>query len=154
MSMIKEFRDFAMRGNVVDMAVGVVIGTAFGAITTSLVRDVMMPPLGYVAGNIDFADKKVVIQEAIAAVPESAITNAAGEVTRIAAVLAKPEITLNYGLFINSVINFLIVAFALFMVVKAMNKLKKKQEAAPAKDVPVPADVALLTEIRDILKKQ
>ena len=138
MSMIQEFKDFAMRGNVVDMAVGVIIGGAFGKITTSLVNDVLMPPLGVVLGGIDFKDKVIVLKQAV--------VDAAGVVTT-------PAVSLNYGLFINTVIDFTIVAFALFMVIKAMNKLKKKQAAAPAAPAAPPADVVLLTEIRDLLKK-
>ena len=136
--MIQEFKDFAMRGNVVDMAVGVIIGGAFGKITTSLVNDVLMPPLGVVLGGIDFKDKVIVLKQAV--------VDAAGVVTT-------PAVSLNYGLFINTVIDFTIVAFALFMVIKAMNKLKKKQAAAPAAPAAPPADVVLLTEIRDLLKK-
>jgi large conductance mechanosensitive channel len=135
--MIKEFRDFAMRGNVVDMAVGVVIGAAFGKIVSSLVADIMMPPLGYAMGGVDFSTMAITLREAA--------VDAAGVVTA-------PAVTINYGLFINNIISFVIVAFALFTVVKAMNKLKKKQEAAPEKVV-VPPDVALLAEIRDLLKK-
>ncbi len=138
MSMLQEFKDFAMRGNVVDMAVGVIIGGAFGKITTSLVNDILMPPLGVVLGGIDFKDKVVVLKQAV--------VDAAGVVTT-------PAVSLNYGLFINTVIDFTIVAFALFMVIKAMNKLKKKQAAAPAAPAAPPADVVLLTEIRDLLKK-
>ena len=136
--MIKEFKEFAMRGNVVDMAVGVIIGGAFGKITTSLVNDVLMPPLGLAMGGIDFKDKAITIK--------SAVIDAAGVVT-------SPAVSINYGLFINTVIDFLIVAFALFMVIKAMNQLKKKEAAAPAAPAAPPADIALLTEIRDLLKK-
>ena len=138
MSMIKEFKEFAMRGNVVDMAVGVIIGGAFGKITTSLVNDVLMPPLGLAMGGIDFKDKAITIK--------AAVVDAAGVVTA-------PAVSINYGLFINTVIDFLIVAFALFMVIKAMNQLKKKEAAAPAAPAAPPADIALLTEIRDLLKK-
>ena len=137
MSMIKEFKDFAMRGNVVDMAVGVIIGGAFGKITASLVTDVLMPPLGLAMGGIDFKDKALLIK---AAVME-------GEK------VISPAVSINYGLFLNTVIDFVIVAFALFMVIKAMNRLKKKEAAAPAAPAAPPADVVLLTEIRDLLKK-
>ncbi len=143
MSMIKEFKEFAMRGNVVDMAVGVVIGGAFGSITTSLVKDVMMPPLGLAMSGINFADLKVTLKDTAAAVLDAT----GGVITP-----EMPAVTINYGLFINSVINFTIVAFALFMVIKAMNKLKKKEAAAPT-PAATPADVVLLTEIRDLLKK-
>lgn len=135
MSMMKEFKEFALRGNVVDMAVGIVIGGAFGKIVSSLVTDVLMPPLGVVTGGVDFSSKMLTLKEAV---------------TQGDKVI--PAVTLNYGLFINNIISFVIVAFALFLVIKAMNTMKKKQEAAPAPAAP-PADVALLTEIRDLLKK-
>jgi large conductance mechanosensitive channel len=130
--MLKEFKEFAMRGNVVDLAVGVVIGGAFGKITTSLVNDVLMPPLGMLLGEIDFKDMKLTL------VP-------GGE--------GVTEVAIRYGLFINAVVDFTIVAFAIFLVVKAMNKLKRKEAAAPATPPPPPADIVLLTEIRDLLKK-
>lgn len=138
MSMIKEFKEFALRGNVVDMAVGIVIGAAFGSIVNSLVKDIIMPLFGAITTGIDFSTKVLVLKEAV--------VDAAGAVT-------KPAVTLNYGLFINSVISFVIVAFALFLVVKGMNSLKKKEAAAPAAPPAPPADVVLLTEIRDLLKK-
>ena len=131
MGLINEFKEFAMRGNVVDLAVGVIIGGAFGKITTSLVNDVIMPPIGMVLGRVDFKDLKLVLIEASEGVKEVAIS---------------------YGAFINTIIDFTIVAFALFLVIKAMNTLKKKEAAAPAPAAP-PADVVLLTEIRDLLKK-
>jgi large conductance mechanosensitive channel len=136
--MIKEFRDFAMRGNVVDMAVGVVIGAAFGKIVSSLVADIMMPPLGYAMGGMDFSTMAITLREAV--------VDAAGVVTT-------PAVAINYGLFFNNIISFVIVAFALFTVVKAMNKMKKKEAAAPPTPATTPADVMLLTEIRDLLKK-
>lgn len=129
MSIISEFKAFAMRGNVVDLAVGLVIGAAFGKIVTSFVNDVLMPPIGMLLGGVDFTNLKVTLKEAV------------GEV---------PAVTVNYGVFIQTIVDFTIVAFAIFLVVKAMNSLKKKEEAAPA---PPPADVQLLTEIRDLLKK-
>lgn len=144
MSMIKEFKEFAMRGNVVDMAVGVVIGGAFGKITTSMVNDIIMPPIGMAMSGINFADLKLTIKDGVAAV-----VDAAGAVITPAI----PAVTINYGAFINTVIDFTIVAFALFIVIKAMNKLKKKEAAAPAAPAAPPADVVLLTEIRDLLKK-
>jgi large conductance mechanosensitive channel len=128
MGMLQEFRDFAMRGSVVDLAVAVVIGAAFGKITTSLVNDVLMPPIGMLLGGVDFSDKAIVLKEAAA---------------------AAPAVTLKYGLFVNSVIDFLIVAAAIFAVVKLMNSMKKKQEAAP---VAPSAEVQLLTQIRDSLQ--
>ena len=131
MSFIKEFREFAMRGNVVDMAVGVIIGGAFGKIVSSLVGDVAMPVLGILTGGVDFKDLKITLAEAV------------GET---------PAVTLNYGAFIQNVFDFIIIEFAIFMMVKALNKLKKeqpKEEAAPEPS----AEEKLLTEIRDLLKK-
>src|SRR5512139_2863440 len=125
MGMLQEFRDFAMRGNVVDLAVGVVIGTAFGKITSSLVNDVLMPPIGLLLGGVDFANKVVVLKEPV------------GDV---------PAVALRYGAFINTLIDFLIIAAAIFLLVKAINALYKKPEAAPAAPSP---EVALLTQIRD-----
>lgn len=136
MGIVKEFRDFAMRGNVIDMAVGIIIGAAFGLVVKTLVDKVMMPPIGMLVGGIDFADKKLVL----AAADEAA---------------EKAEIAVYYGEFINTMINFTIVAFALFMVVKLVNTAKKKfekeQEAAAAASPP--EDVVLLREIRDLLAK-
>ncbi len=131
MSVIKEFRDFAMRGNVVDLAVGVIIGGAFGKITTSLVNDVIMPPIGMMLGKVDFKELKLTILKAT-------------ETTE--------AVTINYGAFINTLIDFTLVAFALFMVIKAMNTLKKKEEAAPAAPPAPSATETLLTEIRDALR--
>jgi large conductance mechanosensitive channel len=135
MAVFKEFKEFAMRGNVVDLAVGVIIGAAFGKIVTSLVNDVIMPPIGYLTGGIDFKNLKVVLKD--------------GDPTKKLA-----EVAINYGSFINTVIEFLIVAFCIFMVVKAINSLKKPEEAAPVAD-PVPTkEETLLTEIRDLLAKK
>lgn len=133
MSMIKEFKEFAMRGNVVDLAVGVIIGGAFGKITTSLVNDVIMPPIGMILGKVDFKDLSVTLLEA------------AGD---------SAAVTINYGAFINTLIDFTIVAFALFLVIKAMNTMKKKEAApaAPATPPPPTPTETLLTEIRDALK--
>jgi large conductance mechanosensitive channel len=132
MSMMSEFKSFAMRGNVIDMAVGIVIGGAFGKIVSSFVNDVLMPPIGILLGGVDFSDLAVVLKEA------------SGDATAV---------TLKYGSFIQTVLDFLIIAFAIFMVVKAMNNLKKKEEAAPAAPPKPSAEVELLTEIRDALKK-
>ena len=132
MSMMSEFKSFAMRGNVIDMAVGIVIGGAFGKIVSSFVSDVLMPPIGIMMGGVDFGDLAVVLQEA------------SGDVAAV---------TLNYGSFIQTVVDFLIIAFAIFMVVKAMNNMKKKEEEAPAAPPKPSAEVELLTEIRDSLKK-
>jgi len=132
MSMMSEFRDFAMRGNVVDMAVGIVIGGAFGKIVSSFVNDVLMPPIGLALGGVDFSDLAITLKEA------------SGDVAAV---------TLNYGAFIQTVVDFIIIAFAIFMVVKAMNTLKKKEEAAPAPPPKPSEEVTLLTEIRDLMKQ-
>ncbi|MCB9166525.1 MAG: large-conductance mechanosensitive channel protein MscL [Flavobacteriales bacterium] len=135
--MLKEFKEFAMRGNVVDMAVGIVIGGAFGKIVSSFVNDVLMPPIGLALGGMDFSKMSMELQPAV-------MEN--GEVV-------KEAVMLNYGLFINTVIDFIIVAFAIFMVVKAMNSMKKKEEAAPAAPPEPSSTDKLLMEIRDSLKK-
>jgi len=131
--MISEFKSFAMRGNVVDMAVGIVIGAAFGKIVSSFVKDVLMPPIGVLVGGVDFSGLTITLREA----------------TEQAA-----AVTLNYGMFIQSVIDFLIIAFAIFIVVKGMNSLKRKEEEAPAAPPAPSAEVQLLTEIRDTLKNR
>lgn len=139
MGMLKEFKDFAMRGNVVDMAVGIVIGGAFGKIVASFVADVIMPPLGILIGGVDFTQLKITLKEAV--------VDAAGAVTTEA-------VSINYGNFIQTAVDFIIIAFAIFMVIKAMNSMKKKEEAAPPPPPPGPTkEEVLLTEIRDLLKK-
>ena len=135
--MLKEFKKFALKGNMLDMAIGIIIGGAFGTIVKSLVDDVLMPPLGLLLGGVDFADKKLVLKEAVLGTGENA-----GQVVTQA-------VTLNYGLFINAVIAFLIVAFALFLVIKTMNRLIAKEEAAPSAP---PKSEVLLAEIRDAIK--
>lgn len=120
--MWKEFKEFAMRGNVIDMAVGIIIGAAFGTIVKSLVADIIMPPIGLLLGNVDFSNLFLVIKEG-ATVP--------GPYATVDAATKAGAVTINYGIFINTVISFLIVAFAIFMVIKSLNRLKKKQEAAP-----------------------
>jgi large conductance mechanosensitive channel len=143
--MLKEFKEFALRGNVVDMAVGIVIGGAFGTIVTSLVSDVLMPPIGLVVGGVDFSSMFVVLKEGTVA-PPYATPAAAKEAGAV---------TLNLGLFINSVISFLIVAFALFTVVKGMNAVRRQQEQEQAPTPPAPTpDQKLLTEIRDLLARR
>lgn len=133
MSVVKEFREFAMRGNVVDLAVGVIIGAAFGKIVTSLVNDVIMPPIGYLTGGIDFKNLKIFIKH--------------GDPAKKIA-----DVTINYGNFINTVIEFLIIAFCIFLMVKAINSLKKTEEApAPAPEPAPTKEEILLTEIRDLL---
>jgi large conductance mechanosensitive channel len=144
MSMLKEFRDFAMKGNVVDLAVGVIIGAAFGTIVSSLVDDVIMPPIGMALAGIDFSTLRLVIQQAVPAMG----TEGAADL-----VAAVPEVAINYGRFINATIKFVIVAWVLFMIIRAMNAMKKKDEAAPAAPAPPTEDIVLLREIRDALKK-
>ncbi len=141
MAMIKEFREFAMRGNVVDMAVGIVIGAAFGAIVKSFVDDVLMPPIGVLLGNVDFSDLFAVITEG----------SPPGPYATLAAAQEAGAATLNYGLFVNTVVSFLIIAFAVFMVIKALNKMKEQEEKTEEAPQPSSEEV-LLTEIRDILK--
>lgn len=136
--MLQEFKDFAMKGNFVDMAVGIVIGAAFGTIIKSFVDDMIMPWVGVLTGGVDFSNMFMVINDV------------EGNHATIAAAAEAGAVTMNYGLFINSVITFVIIAFALFMVIKGMNSAKKAEEEAPAE----PSDeVKLLTEIRDSLSK-
>ena len=137
MKIIQEFKQFAMKGNVVDMAVGIIIGAAFGKIVSSLVNDVIMPPIGMLIGGVDFADLKVTLKEATVDPAGSAID----------------AVTLNYGAFIQTTIDFLIVAFAIFLMVKAMNQMKKKEAEAPPAPPEPSKEEKLLSEIRDLLKK-
>lgn len=130
MGMLKEFKEFAVKGNVVDMAVGIIIGAAFGKIVSSFVADVIMPPIGLLLGGVDFTNLAITLKEA------------AGDA---------PAVVLAYGKFIQSVVDFTIVAFAIFLVVKAMNSMKKKEEEAPAEP---PKQEVLLGEIRDLLKEK
>ena len=140
MKILKEFKDFAMKGNVVDMAVGVIIGGAFGKIVGSLVNDVIMPPIGKLLGGVDFSSLFIDMSGAgYASLAEAQKAGAA---------------TINYGVFLNTIINFLIVAFCLFMVIKGMNTLKKKEESKPGVPVAAPRNEILLEEIRDLLKKK
>jgi large conductance mechanosensitive channel len=120
--MLKEFKEFAMKGNVLDMAVGIIIGAAFGVIITSLVNDVLMPPIGLLLGNVDFANIFAVLKEG----------KTPGPYASVAAAKAAGAVTMNIGVFINTVINFVIVAFAIFMLIQSFNRLKKQQEAPPA----------------------
>lgn len=139
MKVLKEFKEFAMKGNVVDMAVGVIIGGAFGKIVGSLVNDVIMPPIGKLLGGVDFSSLFIDMSGAnYATLAEAQKAGAA---------------TINYGVFLNTIINFIIVAFCLFMVIKGMNTLKKKEAAAPGVPVVAPRNEILLEEIRDLLKK-
>lgn len=138
--MIQEFREFISRGSVIDLAVGIIIGTAFTAIVKSLVSDVVMPPIGLVLSGVDFSNLFVALDgrayESLAAAQEAGAA------------------TLNYGLFINAVISFLIVAFAVFLIVRSVNRMKRKQDESPAEAPPPPRNEALLEEIRDLLKAQ
>ena len=143
--MLREFKEFAMRGNVIDMAVGIIIGAAFGTIVTSLVNDVMMPPVGLALGGVDFSNMFVVLREG---------TKAAGPYASLADAKAAGAVTLNYGVFFNAIVSFIIVAFAIFMVVKAANTLKQEQAEAPAAPPAPTKDQVLLTEIRDLLKSR
>jgi large conductance mechanosensitive channel len=136
MKLLQEFKEFAMRGNVVDLAVGIIIGAAFTGIVTSLVNDVIMPPIGAITGGVDFSDKVLTIK--------SAVMEGGQEV--------KKPVVLSYGKFINAVINFVIVAFAIFMVVKLVNSARRKPEPAPEVPPAPTKDQELLTEIRDLLR--
>lgn len=132
MGFIKEFKEFAVKGNVMDMAIGVIIGGAFGKIVASFVGDVLMPPIGLLLGGVDFKNMSMVLKEAV------------GET---------PAVMLNYGMFIQNVIDFLIIAFVIFMMLKGINSLKKKEEEAPAAPPAPSNEEVLLGEIRDLLKK-
>ncbi len=138
--MLKEFKEFAMRGNVVDMAVGIIIGAAFTSIVKSLVGDMMMPIVGLVTGGIDFTNVFITLK--------------GGEFETLKAAQDAGAVTLNIGLFINAVISFVIVAFALFLLIKGMNQMKRKQEESPEDSPPPPREVQLLEEIRDALVKK
>lgn len=133
MGMINEFKTFAMRGNVADMAVGIIIGGAFGKIISSVVADIIMPPIGLLLGKVNFSDLTITLK--------AAVGNTAA-------------VTLNYGKCIQTAVDFVIVAFAIFMLIKGMNQMKKKEETAPAAPTPPSKEETLLTEIRDILKKK
>ena len=140
MKIVDEFKQFAMRGNVVDMAVGIIIGGAFGKIVSSLVSDILMPPLGLMIGGVNFTDLKITIKQAA--------IDASGAII--------PPVTINYGNLVQVIFDFLIVAFAIFMMIKLMNRLNRKKEepVAPATPPPTPEDITLLREIRDLLSKQ
>jgi len=135
MGFLKEFKEFAMRGSVIDLAVGVVIGGAFGKIVTSLVDDVIMPPIGYLTGGVDFSNMRYILTEAN---EEAGIE----------------QVAINYGNFINVIIQFLIVAFCIFLVIKGINSLKRKEEAAPEAPAAPSKEEVLLSEIRDILRNK
>ena len=144
--MLKDFKEFAVKGNVLDMAVGIVIGAAFGTIVQSLVRDVITPPIGLILGGVDFADLFLTLSEG----------TTPGPYATLAAAQEAGAVTVNYGVFVNAVVSFLIVAFAVFLVVRAYNRLEtrkeKEEEAAPSAPAEPSAEEKLLTEIRDLLK--
>jgi large conductance mechanosensitive channel len=133
MGMAKEFKEFAMKGNMLDMAIGIVIGAAFGKIVSSVVADVLMPPLGMLLGGVNFTALKLTLKEAVG---------------------ATAAVTLNYGAFLQTVVDFVIVAFAIFLMIKGINSMRKKQEEAPAAPAPPPNQEILLAEIRDLLKNR
>jgi large conductance mechanosensitive channel len=136
MGFFKEFKEFAVRGNMIDLAIGIIIGGAFGKIVSSFVTDVIMPPIGLLLGNVDFTRLMIVLK------PEVAAT---------AATVAVPAVAIRYGLFINTIIDFVIIALAIFIMIHQINKFKKKEEAKPA---PPSEEVVLLRDIRDSLKKK
>jgi len=142
--MLKEFRDFALKGNVVDMAVGIIIGAAFGAIVASLVSDIIMPLVGLGTGGVDFSQRFIVLKEGAQA----------GPYATVAAAKTAGAITLNFGLFLNLILNFVLVAFALFMVVKAMNAARRQKDVAPPPPPGPTREEVLLTEIRDLLQRR
>ena len=142
--MFKEFKDFAVKGNVLDMAVGIIIGAAFGTVVKSLVSDVVMPPIGMLLGGVDFTNLFLTVGEA----------SGGGTFETLAAAQEAGAVTINYGVFFNEIISFLIVAFAVFMMVRSFNKMKKEEEAAPAAPPAPSAEETLLGEIRDLLKTQ
>jgi large conductance mechanosensitive channel len=141
--MFKEFREFAMRGNVVDMAIGIIIGAAFGRIVDSLVKDVIMPPIGLLLGNVDFSNLFVLLKQGATPGPYATV-----DVAQKAG-----AVTLNYGMFINNIITFIIVAFAVFLLVRAINRLRRP-ETKPADAPPPPEEVVLLRQIRDSLQRR
>ena len=137
-NILQEFKQFAMRGNVVDMAVGIIIGGAFGKIVSSVVADLIMPPIGLLVGGVNFTDLKITLKHAVME-GDKIIT---------------PAVSINYGNFIQVTLDFIIIAFAIFLLIKGMNSLSKKKEETPPAPPAPPADIQLLTEIRDLLKKQ
>lgn len=138
--MLKEFKEFALKGNVVDLAVGVIIGASFGAIVKSLVDDIIMPPIGYILGNVDFTNLFIVLKPGNVPGPYATLADA----NKAGAVMIK------YGSFANTIVSFVIVAFSVFFLIKQLNRFKKEAPATPAAPAP---EVLLLTEIRDLLKK-
>jgi large conductance mechanosensitive channel len=141
--MLKEFKEFAMKGNVLDMAVGIIIGGAFGTIISSLVADLLMPPIGLAMGGVDFSNLFVTLKDG---------ATAAGPYASLADAKAAGAVTLNYGVFVNAVVSFLIVAFAVFLLVRGVNSVRRQQENAPAPPPGPTPEQTLLGEIRDLLK--
>ena len=142
--MLNEFKEFAVKGNMLDMAVGIIIGAAFGTIVQSLVNDIIMPPIGMVLGGVDFSDLFLTLSEGAVA----------GPYATLAAAQEAGAVTINYGVFANAVISFLIVAFSVFLLVRGFNRLRREQEAAPAPPPGPSTEEKLLMEIRDLLKAQ
>ena len=140
--MLKEFREFAMRGNVIDMAVGIIIGAAFGRIVDSMVKDLIMPPVGLLLGNVDFANLMIVLKHGVAP----------GPYLTVEAAQKAGAVTLNYGLFLNNIVTFVFVAFAVFLLVRAINRMRRRQEEQAK--APPAEEVVLLREIRDALKSR
>ncbi len=140
--MLKEFKDFAMKGNVIDLAVGVIVGASFGSIVKSLVDDVIMPPMGYLLGNVDFSNLFIILKEGNIPAPYHTMAEA----------LKSGAIIIKYGLFINTIVSFTIISFTVFLVIKQLSRFKKEEKVVMASTSPTP-EVALLTEIRDLLKK-
>lgn len=138
--MLKEFKEFAVKGNVIDLAVGIIIGSAFGTIVKSLVDDIIMPPIGYILGNVDFTNLFIVIKEGVAT---PGPYNSLADATKAGAVMIK------YGVFANTVVSFVIIAFSVFLLIKQLNRFKKEDVVSPG----LSAEVKVLTEIRDLLKK-
>jgi large conductance mechanosensitive channel len=141
MSWLKEFREFAVKGNAIDLAVGIIIGAAFGKIVSSMVADIIMPPIGMLLGGVDFSNLFVTLR-------------GEGGYPSLAAAKEAGAVTLNYGLFLQAVVDFTIVAFCVFLIVKLINTAKRKAEEAPAEEPKPAADIVLLTEIRDLLKRR
>jgi large conductance mechanosensitive channel len=139
MGLLKEFKEFSMRGNVMDIAVGLIVGAAFGGIVTSFVSDILMPPIGLLIGGVDFRDLRLIMK--------ASELDAAGKIV-------KDAVSINYGKFVQTVLDFLIIAFAVFVMIKVMNSLKKKEVSKPVEVPPVKEEVILLSQIRDLLEKK
>jgi large conductance mechanosensitive channel len=142
--MLQEFKEFAVKGNALDMAVGIIIGAAFGTIVSSLVADIIMPPIGILLGGVDFSDLFLVLREGAPGAPLATLAEAQ----------AAGAVTINYGVFVNAVISFLIVSFAVFLLVRNFNRLRRQEEAAPAAPPAPSKEEQLLAEIRDILRER